>query len=160
MFAKNFKINVLNGSVLVCLMLLCFMFCGVALVLAEGSALNGQAASTSSVVTSLMPLLLVVAVFYFLILRPQQKRAKEHSIFIQGLKKGDKVMVAGGIYGNVQKVDEKVCNVEVAPGVTIKVQKETIVATQGGGNIISREKGVGRKSNSGSVQVEEKDNKK
>jgi preprotein translocase subunit YajC len=63
---------------------------------------------------------------YFLLIRPQQKRAKEHKVLLAALKKGDEVVTNGGVIGVVKSVDESFAMVEIANGVIIKVQKQGI----------------------------------
>ncbi len=75
---------------------------------------------------SLAPLLLIIAIFYLLLIRPQQKRLKAHRSMIESLKKGDKIITAGGVYGTVVDVSEKTLKVEIADGVRIKVKRDTI----------------------------------
>ncbi len=74
-----------------------------------------------------MPLILIGVVFYFLLIRPQQKRAKEHRAMVDGVRRGDSVVTAGGIMGKVTKVkDDNVVQIEVAPEVRIDVVKSTL----------------------------------
>lgn len=73
-----------------------------------------------------LPLIALLAVFYFLVLRPQQKRAKEHRAMMEALQKGDEVLTVGGIMGRVIKVGETYASVEIADNVVVQVQKETI----------------------------------
>ena len=73
-----------------------------------------------------LPLIGLVAVFYFLILRPQQMRAKEQKTILDALQKGDEVVALGGALGRVVKVGESYVSMEVADGVTINVQKSAI----------------------------------
>lgn len=77
---------------------------------------------------SLVPWVLMFAVFYFLIIRPQHKRLKEHKNLIDQIKRGDKVITSGGIIGEVSKVDEANAQfvVEIAPKVEIKILKSAI----------------------------------
>ena len=79
-----------------------------------------------------LPVLLVI-LFYFMILRPQQKRAKEHQALIAGVKRGDTVVMASGMIGKVTKVEDAEVQVEIAPGVNVKVIKSTLsdVRTRG-----------------------------
>ena len=77
-------------------------------------------------IDSFAPLLLVFVVFYFLILRPQQARAKAQAAAINAVKKGDSVITAGGVLGKVTKVEDKVVEVEIAPTLKIKVVKATL----------------------------------
>jgi preprotein translocase subunit YajC len=78
-------------------------------------------------VTSLMPLILIFAIMYFLLIRPQQKKLKEHKSMVEALRRGDQVLTQGGIVGKVVKVAEDgVIEVEIAEGVKVKVIKHTI----------------------------------
>jgi preprotein translocase subunit YajC len=92
------------------------------------SAFAQDSASQPSAAASFLPLIAVFFVFYFLIMRPQQKRYKNHQEMLKNLKKGDQVMTAGGIIGKVTKIDanEDVIYVEIAESVTIKVLRTTI----------------------------------
>ncbi|MEP3245218.1 MAG: preprotein translocase subunit YajC [Sneathiella sp.] len=79
-----------------------------------------------------MPLILIGAVFYFLLIRPQQKRVKEHKAMVEGVRRGDSVVTAGGIMGKVTKVrDDNVVQIEVAPEVRIDVVKSTLTDIRG-----------------------------
>lgn len=73
-----------------------------------------------------LPLIALLAVFYFLILRPQQKRAKEHKAMMEALQKGDEVVTVGGVLGKVTKVAEENVALEIADNVVIQVQKASI----------------------------------
>ncbi len=74
-----------------------------------------------------MPLILIGVVFYFLLIRPQQKRVKEHRAMVEGVRRGDNVVTSGGIMGKVTKVrDDNVVQVEIAPDVRIDVVKSTL----------------------------------
>ena len=75
-------------------------------------------------------LVIMFAIFYFLLIRPQQKRAKQHRELVEALKVGDSVVTAGGIHGKVAAVQESVVTLEVATGVKIKVNRASIVATR------------------------------
>jgi len=77
-------------------------------------------------IVQFLPLLVLIVVFYFLILRPQQKRAKEQKSMIEALQKGDEVVAAGGLLGRVSKLDDNYVSVEVAEGVIINVQKSAV----------------------------------
>lgn len=78
-------------------------------------------------VGQLVPLLLIVLVFYFLLIRPQQKRLKEHNALIDSLKRGDKVITGGGIVGTISKVDEdEHIEVEIAKDVKVRVVRSTV----------------------------------
>jgi preprotein translocase subunit YajC len=74
-----------------------------------------------------MPLVAMVAVFWFLILRPQMRKQKEHAAKVSGIKKGDQVLTGGGIVGKVSKViDDHYAEVELGPNLKVKVLKSTI----------------------------------
>jgi preprotein translocase subunit YajC len=76
---------------------------------------------------SLMPLVLIFVVFYFLLIRPQQKKMKAHRELIAALKRGDKVLTAGGIIGTVVKVeDDNTLLVEIAKDIRVRVARGTI----------------------------------
>lgn len=74
-------------------------------------------------------------VFYFLLLRPQMKRQKEHKSLMEALAKGDEVVFAGGLIGTIQKVDGEFAVIELASGVEVKVQRSSVVATLPKGTI-------------------------
>ncbi len=75
----------------------------------------------------LVPLILIFAIMYFLLIRPQQKKAKEHQAMVQALRRGDQVVTQGGLIGKVAKVkEENELEVEIAEGVTVRVVQSTI----------------------------------
>ncbi|MFZ9395421.1 MAG: preprotein translocase subunit YajC [Erythrobacter sp.] len=73
-----------------------------------------------------LPIIGMIAIFWFLIIRPQMKRQKEHQQKIGALKKGDQVITAGGLVGKVTKVDDTYAEIELAQGVRVKAVKSTI----------------------------------
>lgn len=75
-------------------------------------------------------LVAMFAIFYFLLIRPQQKRAKQHKQLIENLKIGDPVVTAGGLHGKVAALQDTVVMLEVATGVKIKVSRSSIVGTR------------------------------
>ncbi|MET1082851.1 MAG: preprotein translocase subunit YajC [Burkholderiales bacterium] len=75
---------------------------------------------------SLFPLILMFVILYFLIIRPQTKRAKEHKTMVDALQKGDEVVTAGGTAGRVTKVGDAYVTVEIAPNVEVHVQKQAV----------------------------------
>ncbi len=75
----------------------------------------------------LFPILLI-GVFYFLMIRPQTKRAKEHKQMVEALKKGDEVVTGGGVLGRITEVGENFVQLEVAEGVQLKVQKNAVAS--------------------------------
>jgi len=74
-----------------------------------------------------MPFILIIVVFYFFMIRPQMKKQKELRKFRESLKKGDKVITTGGIYGKVAEVKEQYVSIEIAPDVKVKVDKSAII---------------------------------
>jgi len=75
---------------------------------------------------SFVPLILIFAIMYFLLIRPQQKKVKEHQKMVEALRRGDQVVTAGGLVGKVVKVDEGEATVELAENVKVRVIKSTI----------------------------------
>ena len=75
---------------------------------------------------SFLPIIGMIAIFWFLIIRPQMNRQKEHQAKIAGVKKGDSVVTAGGLVGKVIKVDEHYAELELGPNVRVKAVKSTI----------------------------------
>ncbi len=88
---------------------------------------EGAAVAQSSGIMDFLPLIALVAVFYFLVLRPQSKRAKEQKVMMGALQKGDEIVTSSGIVGRVTKVYEEYASVEVAENVEVKVQKIAIL---------------------------------
>ena len=86
----------------------------------------GQAGGAAGLVMGILPWLLIFAIFYLLMIRPQQRRVKEHLAAIAAVKKGDEVITGGGIRGRVTKVSDDEAEVEIAQGVKIRVVKSTI----------------------------------
>ena len=71
----------------------------------------------------MIPLVFMFAIFYFLLIRPQQKKAKAHRALLDALKKGDQVVTAGGMHGKVSALDDQLVTLEIAPGVNVKINK-------------------------------------
>ncbi|HEX8013536.1 MAG TPA: preprotein translocase subunit YajC [Casimicrobiaceae bacterium] len=82
--------------------------------------------SPASDITTFLPLIAIVVVFYFLLIRPQQKRAKETKAMLSALQKGDEVVTAGGVVGKIAKLSDAYANIEVAPNVEIIIQRSAI----------------------------------
>jgi preprotein translocase subunit YajC len=81
-------------------------------------------------IAGFLPLILIFVIFYFLLIRPQQKKAKEHRQMLDAIKKGDKVITSGGIYGLVEAVNQNTVMIKVAENVKIKVGKAYIAAVR------------------------------
>ncbi|HUP66973.1 MAG TPA: preprotein translocase subunit YajC [Sphingomicrobium sp.] len=86
----------------------------------------GQSGGTAGLVMGILPWLLIFVIFYMLMIRPQQRRMKEHQAAVAAVKKGDDVITGGGIRGRVTKVMDDEAEVEIAAGVKIRVVKSTI----------------------------------
>ncbi|MFC3530285.1 preprotein translocase subunit YajC [Paracoccus mangrovi] len=89
---------------------------------AQAAAPAGGAAGLAS----FLPLILIFVIMYFLMIRPQQKRAKEHRAMVEALKKGDEVVTQGGLVGKVTAVRDQELEVEIAPGVKVRVIRATV----------------------------------
>jgi preprotein translocase subunit YajC len=83
-------------------------------------------ADPQSLILQFLPLIGLVVLFYFLMIRPQQKRMKQHQQMITNLKRGDQIVLNDGVLGKIVRVEEKEVGVEIATGVTIKVVKHMI----------------------------------
>ena len=91
---------------------------------APAAAAGGDMQST---LMSMLPLLLMFAVLYFVMIRPQMKKQKEHRAMIDALAKGDEVVTAGGFLGKVSKLGEAYVSVELATGVEVQMQRSAVV---------------------------------
>ena len=85
------------------------------------------AGDTQSTLISMLPLVLMFVVLYFVMIRPQMKRQKEHKAMIEALAKGDEIVTSGGLVGRVAKMGESFLHVEVANGVELQVQRNAVV---------------------------------
>ncbi|MDR1673151.1 MAG: preprotein translocase subunit YajC [Bacteroidales bacterium] len=82
---------------------------------------------SSGALGSFLPLLLIIVVFYFFMIRPQMKKQKELKNYRNALQKGDKVVTTGGIYGKISGISDSTVEVDIANGITIKVDKYAIL---------------------------------
>lgn len=98
------------------------------LAFAMGTPPGGGTGGGQSAIMNLVPLVFMFGIFYFLLIRPQQKKAKEHRALLENLKKGDMVITAAGIHGKVTAIEENVITLEVATGVNIKISKGYIAS--------------------------------
>jgi preprotein translocase subunit YajC len=94
---------------------------------APGGAPGGPAGGMAAF-QQIIPLVFMFAIFYFLLIRPQQKKAKEHKALLEAMKKGDNVITAGGVHGKVTAVENDLVTLEVANNVNIKITKSYIAA--------------------------------
>ena len=79
----------------------------------------------------MLPLVMILVVFYFLLVRPQQKRAKEHKELIEALKKNDQVVTTGGLHGRVVDLTDSMVSLEIAPNVIVRHERSQIGAVSG-----------------------------
>jgi preprotein translocase subunit YajC len=86
----------------------------------------GGSGGTAGILVGILPWLLIFVIFYVLMIRPQQRRVKEHQAAIMAVKKGDEVITGGGIRGRITKVTDDEAEVEIAQGVKVRVVKSTI----------------------------------
>ena len=98
-------------------------------------------------IQGLLPFVLIFIIFYFLLIRPQQKRVKQHKLMVTNLKRGNKVLTAGGIFGIVSKATEgsETVSVEIASGITVEIARAMISEVRGDEKIkktIDKEKPV------------------
>ena len=75
---------------------------------------------------SFLPLILIFVVFYFVLIRPQTKKQKEHQEMVNALEVGNEVVTAGGILGKIQEMNENYVQLEISENVTIKIQRQTV----------------------------------
>lgn len=102
------------------------------------SSAYAQAAAggdTQSTIMGLLPLVLMFVVLYFVMIRPQMKRQKEHKAMVAALAKGDEVVTAGGLLGKVSKIGEMYVGVELADGVEVQMQRSAVVQVLPKGSI-------------------------
>ena len=96
----------------------------ISLVYAMGPPSGGKAGNP---IMAFLPLIIIFAIFYFLLIRPQQKRAKEHKNFLDSLSRGQEVMTSGGLIGRIAGLTEDVVTLEVADKIRIKVARAYIL---------------------------------
>ncbi|HEX7770130.1 MAG TPA: preprotein translocase subunit YajC [Dokdonella sp.] len=77
---------------------------------------------------SFLPLIILFGIFYFMLIRPQMKRAKEQRLMIAALNKGDEVLTNGGLLGRIDSIAEQFVTLELAPGVVVKLRKDAVSA--------------------------------
>jgi preprotein translocase subunit YajC len=94
---------------------------------------GGAAGGQSGGFGAFIPLILMFAIFYFLLIRPQQKKAKQHRELLSALKKGDRVVSSGGLHGVITGMSDDIVTMEIAPKIRVKVSRASIsgVASKG-----------------------------
>lgn len=90
-------------------------------------AATGGTESLFGSIGSMLPLILMFVVLYFVMIRPQMKRQKEHKAMIDALAKGDEVIIGGGLLGKITKLSDSFVHVEVASGVEVQVQRPSVL---------------------------------
>jgi preprotein translocase subunit YajC len=93
---------------------------------AQAAGAAGQGGGTAGAIVSLLPLVLIFVIFYFLMIRPQQKRMRSLQDAVAGVKKGDTVVTAGGLIGKVTKVEETEVELELSTNVKVRAVKATL----------------------------------
>lgn len=96
-----------------------------------------QDAAASGGLMSFLPLIVIFAVFYFMLIRPQMKRSKEHRNLVAGLAKGDEVVTNGGVLGRITDVSESFVTLEIADSTQIKLQRQAVANVMPKGTIKS-----------------------
>jgi preprotein translocase subunit YajC len=96
-----------------------------------GTGAQGQSAGWQGMMVSLMPMVLIFVIMYFLLIRPQQKKAREHQELLNQLKAGDRVVTTGGLYGTITAVHERTFLVKVADNVVVEVSRAAVTTVLG-----------------------------
>ena len=84
--------------------------------------------ATPGMIEQFLPFVFIIIIFYFLLIRPQQKRAKTHREFVTNLKRGDQVLTSGGIFGTIEGLTEEYVTLQIADGVKIRILKAQIAS--------------------------------
>ncbi|MDA8403944.1 MAG: preprotein translocase subunit YajC [Desulfobacteraceae bacterium] len=103
---------------------------GIAYAMGQLGGTGGQPGAGGGL-TAFIPIILMFVIFYFLLIRPQQQKAKAHQEMISNLKKGDKVITSGGIHGVITGIDESTVTLEIAEKVRIKVTRSSLAGLGG-----------------------------
>lgn len=101
-----------------------------ALAMAPAPSGDGQGGGAAGFLSGILPLVIIFVIFYFLLIRPQQKERKAHQKLIDELKKGDKVVTSSGIYGLVEQVSDKTVVIKIAENVKVKFAKPHVAAVR------------------------------
>lgn len=118
---------------------------------AYAQAAGGAAAGSS--LMQFVPLILIFVVFYFLLIRPQQKKLKDHRAMLEAVRRGDRIVTSGGIIGLVTKADDKELTVEIAENVRVRVTRDGI------STVLSKTEPVGDKASDKAEKAEAEDKK-
>jgi preprotein translocase subunit YajC len=117
-----------------------YKFSGATMFISSAFAQTAPAAAAAGVdmqssLTSMLPLVLMFVVLYFVMIRPQMKKQKEHRTMIDALTKGDEIATAGGLLGKVSKLSESTLTLEIANGVEVQLQRHAVVQVLPKGSI-------------------------
>ncbi len=99
------------------------------------SAFAQDTAAPSGGLISFLPLIVIFALFYFMLIRPPMKRAKEHKQLVAGLQKGDEIVTSGGLLGKITHIEDSFVTVKVAENVEIKVQRHAVASVMPKGTL-------------------------
>ncbi|MEE4165296.1 MAG: preprotein translocase subunit YajC [Desulfocapsaceae bacterium] len=110
--------------------LVCLAAAGTILMATASTAVAADASGAAGGFASFIPLILIFVVFYFLLIRPQQKQAKKHQSYLSELKKGNKVITKGGIFGEITGLTDNVLTLEIAENIRIKVTRDAVAGPQ------------------------------
>src|SRR5262250_3602669 len=111
---------------------------------AQGSLFGGGAGGDGGMLMSLLPFVLIFVIMYFLILRPQQKRAKQHQEMVKNVRRGDTVITNGGLVGKVTKViDDDQLEIEIADDVRIRQMRQMVTDVRAKGEPVKEEAAAG-----------------
>ena len=118
------------------------------LFISDAAAQASEVAASQSSALSFLPLIAIFAIFYFLIVRPQTKKMKEHNALIQNLKVGNKIIINSGIIGVIEGINEKesLLEVEISDGVHVKILKDHVARVLDSGKKSSKSKAAKSKS--------------
>ena len=94
---------------------------------------GGQPGGPGAIITSFMPLIVIFIIFYFLLIRPQAKKAKEHKKMLDNLKRGDKVITQGGVFGVIDSLDTNTVTLKVAENTKMKFSRSAITSIRNNG---------------------------
>lgn len=86
----------------------------------------GSVAQDPSVLSGILPLVLMLVVFYFLLIRPQQKKLNDHKKMVEALRRGDKIITSGGLHGTIAKIDEEFIQLDIADDTRVKLDKNSV----------------------------------
>lgn len=115
---------------------------------AVAHAANG-AAPASGGIMSFVPLVLIFVIFYFLLIRPQQKKAKNHQIYLSNLKKGDAIVTSGGLHGEITGLTDTVATLEIADNIRVKVSRQHILGSKAAVTAENEATAAGKKTSGG-----------